>query len=408
MATRGRSSRLRFAAPTSRGTEPLLAAELRSFGIHRAKEGPGVVEFHGGLREGYRALLWSRIASRVLLQLSRFDCRDADELYAGVRAIDWAEHLDPDHTLAVDFVGTSRSLRHSGFAALRTKDAIVDSLRDATGRRPNVDTVRPDLRINVYLSHAVATVSLDLAGRPLHERGEPGRRAGAAPLKETLAAAILHAADWPRQAARGAPFVDPMCGAGTLPLEAAGIALDQAPNLERRSWGFDGWRGHEEDTWVEELTAAFERRDAALGRTVSIQGWDRDLRVLDSARENARRLGLIDVVRFSRRGWSDAVAPPGADAAPRGVLATNPPYGERLGKGDDLEGLYRAIGDGLKRRFPGWSGWVFTGSRQLAGCIGLKATSRLPLWNGRIECRLLEFPMRDELPTGQGPGWRGD
>ena len=407
MASRGQSSALRFAATCSRGTEDILAAELRRMGIHRVKEGPGVVTFMGGLQAGYRALLWSRVASRVLLQLSRFECRDAEDLYDGVRDIPWTDHLGAAQTLAVSFVGRSKEIRHSGFGALRTKDAIVDAVRDGEGARPDIDTEDPDLRVHVHLNHAVATVSLDLSGRPLHERGEPGRRAGPAPLKETLAAAMLLHAGWPRHARRAAALVDPMCGSGTLLVEAAGIALDRAANLDRQRWGFSGWRGHEAAAFEAEREGAVRRWEANREHKTRIVGFDQDGRVLSHARDNARSQGLLRAIRLERVPLGRAEPPRGAPDAPHGLLVTNPPYGERLGREDDLERLYGQLGDVLRRRFTGWTGWVLTGSRHLAGCIGLKAASRTPLWNGRIECRLLEYPVHAQAPQGRGPGWRG-
>lgn len=407
MASRGRSNSLRFTAPTSRGTEPALAAELRSLGIHRVKEGPGCVWFHGGLAEAYKALLWSRVASRVLIELSRFQANHADALYAGVKAIDWGAHLGPDDLISVDFVGGSREIRHSGFGAVLTKDAICDALREATGRRPSVDTQDPDLRVHVYLNNAVATVSIDLAGRALHERGSAGRRTGEAPIKETLAAALLRMADWPRIARRGGAFVDPMCGSGTFPLEAAGMALGLAPNLERRHWGFHCWKGHDADLWAAAIGAARQARLDARGRSLSILGADRDAAVIDAALDNAAHLGLADVLTLDRRPLSACSPPKGADDIPRGLLIVNPPYGERLGADEDLGPLYAALGDAFRRRFLGWNCYVLTGNSQLARKVGLKASSRIPVWNGRIECRLLEYPIADAAPEKIGPGWRG-
>lgn len=397
---------LRFAAPCSRGTEPMLAAELRRLGIHRVKEGPGVVTFHGDLKLGYRAVLWSRVASRVLLELDRFDAPTADQLYAGVSQIDWSLHLERHNSFAVGFTGRSKHIRHTGFGAQRTKDAIVDALRTSSGQRPSVDREDPDLRVQVHLQNGVASVSLDLAGRPLHQRGEPGRAPVAAPLKETLAAAILLFADWPRQSKRGAPLVDPMCGSGTFLAEAAGMALDRAANLERRRWGFSGWRGHDAEVWKAEHQAAQARWEKGRTQPVSILGLDLDRRAVRAARNNCHANGVLEAVRVEPGDFATLEPPDGADAPPRGVMVVNPPYGERLGEEDDLLALYGEIGDLLRRRLFGWTGYVFTSSHRLASQVGLRARRRIPLWNGRLDCRLLEYPIDDMPPLGGGPGWR--
>ena len=358
-----------------------------------------MVTFMGGLQAGYRALLWSRVASRVLLQLSRFECRDAEDLYDGVRDIPWTDHLGAAQTLAV-----SRPEEQGdpplGFGALRTKDAIVDAVRDVEGARPDIDTEDPTCG-STSTNHAVATVSPDLSGRLLHERGEPGRCAGPAPLKRPWR---RHAAPrrWPRHARRAAALVDPMCGSGTLLVEAAGSPRS-GRNPDRQRWGFSGWRGHE--------AAAFEaEREGAVRR------WEANR---EHTRIGLRSDGRCCPTPATTRGPRAAPRDPagarpararrtaaGRARRPHG-LPTNPPYGERLGREDDLERLYGQLGDVLRRRFTGWTGWVLTGSRHLAGCVGLKAASRTPLWNGRIECRLLEYPVHAQAPQGRGPGWRG-
>src|SRR5262245_2675328 len=242
-----------FFATTSKGMERLLAEELRPF-ASSVEERRGGVAFTGSLEVGYRACLWSRTASRVLLPLAHFPAADDKALYDGVRTVRWADHLAPGRTLAVDFVGTHARITHSGFGAQRVKDAVVDQLREARGSRPSVDPTRPDVRINLHVEQgdepasAVATVAIDLAGESLHRRG--WRVEGVeAPLKENLAAAILLSAGWPALAAAGAPLIDPMCGSGTLPIEAAMIACRRAPGIDRRWFGFLGWAGHEAETW---------------------------------------------------------------------------------------------------------------------------------------------------------------
>ena len=390
----------RFVAPTSRGTEALLAAELQALGAQEVVEARGAVRFRGPLAVAYRALLWSRGASRVLLVLRVFPASDARDLYEGVADVDWLEHLDPAATLAVDCVGEAPWLRNTHYAELTVKDAVVDQLRARTGARPSVDTVRPDIRLHLYLTPGEAVLSLDLAGDPLHRRGLH-RGTGEAPLKENLAAALLLTAGWPEAAAAGAPLVDPMCGAGTLLVEAAWMARDTAPGLLRERWGFTAWRPHEPGTWRALLDEAQARRDQATRRPLQICGADDDPRVLEITAENLRRAGIRQGVALERRAVADA-APPGDRP---GLLITNPPYGQRLGEEAALREISAALGDALRQRFLGWDAWVFTASKALAGAIGLRPRRRVPLWNGPLECRLLHLPI-DAAPAQGRPGWR--
>ncbi|HEX2572034.1 MAG TPA: bifunctional 23S rRNA (guanine(2069)-N(7))-methyltransferase RlmK/23S rRNA (guanine(2445)-N(2))-methyltransferase RlmL [Polyangia bacterium] len=398
-------SRLSYFVTAARGTEEVLAEELRALGALDVTPRWAGVEFTGSLEDGYRVCLWSRVASRVLLMLGRLDAPSGDALYEGVRRIDWSAHIDPRGTLAVDFTGTSAAITHTHFGALRTKDAIVDQLREQHGARPSIDTARPAVRVHVHLEEESATVSLDLAGEALHRRGYR-TDAGAAPLRETLAAAILLLGDWPRLAAAGAPLMDPMCGSGTLVIEAALMATDRAPGLGRDYFGFLGWRGHDAALWARLCTEARERaRRGQAGATARILGHDIDAAVLRLARANVARAGLGGRVELGERAIADA-APP-EDLPARGLLVTNPPYGERLGETAALPALYRTLGDVLKRRFAGWRALVLTGERELAKQVGLRPSRRWVLYNGAIECRLLEYPL-DETPPkdAEGPHWR--
>ena len=318
----------RFTATVARGLEEVLAAELAELGIPRPIPGRGNVSFEGHLGLGYRACLWSRIASRVLMVLGGGPAADARALYEGLVGIPWLDHLGPEATLAVDFVGGSEEIRHGQYGARVVKDAIVDHIRGVTGDRPSVDLARPDLRVNVFLDSygpgvPQATVSIDLSGAALHLRGS-GRVTGQAPLKETLAAGLLHLAGWPAHARAGRPLVDPMCGAGTFLTEAAGIALDRAPGLGRTAWGFEGWRGHDRALWERLVEEAAVR--ARVERPVRICGYDADPTVLGWASNNAAALGLDEVIRLARRPVAGLRPPiPLSGPAPRGLLITNPP-----------------------------------------------------------------------------------
>lgn len=383
----GEESGRRFTAPCARGLEQVLAAELEGLGLSGIRVLTGAVGFEGSLEDGYRALLWSRVASRVLLQVGRGPAQDAEALYRTVREVPWVRHLSPHHSLAVDFVGGNDNLRHSGFAARKTKDAICDALRDETGRRPSVELDDPDLRVHVYLFRDRCRISLDLSGPPLHERSA-GVHGGAAPLKETLAAAILYEAGWPAAAERGTPLLDPMCGSGTILREAVAMAAGVAPGLARERWGFQGWAGHDAELWGR-LVA--EARSRPRRPVPPVFGYDADREAIEVAQRGLRGLGLDGQVNFAHAPL--AVAEPPTDEP--GLVITNPPYGERLLSRAEAENLMATLGDVLRRRFLGWTAWILAGSPRLAKRIGLRPQQRIPMWNGRIECRLLEVPISD-------------
>ena len=393
----------RFFCTASRGTEEVLADELREIGVLPVEPERAGVGFGATIEHAYRACLWSRVASRVLLPLSSFEAPDAAALYAGVHAIDWTDHLGPERTLAVDVAGVSDAPAGPGhFVALKTKDAIVDRIRSAVGARPSVDKVAPDVRVNVHLRGKQATVSLDLAGGGLHRRGL-GRTGGAAPLKENLAAAILRIAGWPACAESGRPLFDPLCGSATLLVEAAWIALDVAPGLARTRVGAQGWRGHDAHLWERLRQEARGRRDAGAGRVVRIAGSDASPSTVRAARKNLAHAGIADRVKVEVRELRE-MAPPWDEP---GLLVTNPPYGERLGETDELGPLYELLGDVLRRRFPGWTAWILSGNRALDKRLGLRPARRRVLHNGPLECRLLEVPVAAAPVTSErGPGWR--
>lgn len=394
---------MRFFATCARALEPLLADELRACGASAIEPTRAGVAFAGGLESAYRACLWSRVGSRILLPLARFEAATPEALYAGVQGIDWTAHLAPRRTLAVDCSTAQSAIAHSHYAALKTKDAVVDQLRARRGARPDVDVERPDVRINVHLHRDLATVSIDLSGASQHRRGYRVKGA-AAPLKETLAAAALLLADWPRRAAERQPLVDPMCGTGTFLAEAAQIAGDVAPGLRRAHFGGAGWAGHDAALWTRLRREAEQRARAGARRRPQILGYDADPRAVRAAADNAARAGLADRIRVERRRLADCAPPPGAAA---GLLITNPPYGVRLGEEAQLGALYAELGDVMRRRFLGWSAYVLTGSSALAKRIGLRPARRLPLWNGAIECRLLELPISSApVQDAAGPHWR--
>ncbi|MBI4516340.1 MAG: hypothetical protein HY699_11060 [Deltaproteobacteria bacterium] len=394
-----------FFATTAKGMEALLAAELRQLGGTKVVEQRAGVAFCGPLEVAYRACLWSRVANRVLLPLASFQAETPAALYDGVRNVRWWEQLSPQQTLAVDFAATESAVCHSHYGALKTKDAIVDQLRERTGTRPSVSTVRPDIRVNVYLHRNRAVVSLDLSGDSLHRRGYRQQQAGA-PLKENLAAAVLLLADWPRLASTGAALIDPMCGSGTLPIEAALMAAGVAPGSERSYFGFLKWHGHQPQLWdrLRQEAAAGAIRDPK--RLPRICGYDEDPRAVRAAIGNVERVGMRGCVHIEKRALSEC-EPIAARGASSGLVVTNPPYGVRLGERAALAHLYATLGDTLRRKFVGWTGYVLTGDRELGQRIGLRAARRHILFNGAIECRLLAFPISPNPVRDEGgPRWR--
>ena len=355
------------------------------------------VNFEGGQAAAFAACLWSRVAGRILYPLLKFPIRSAEDLYEGIKGYPWENHLDPSGTLAVNAGVTASELTHSRYAALKSKDAVVDRFRDRTGKRPSVRTVRPDLRINVHVHKNFAAVSLDLSGESLHLRGYRTEK-GTAPLRENLAAAILIRAGWPEAAARGHPFVDPMCGSGTLPIEAALIAGDIAPGLGREHFGFLGWKGFERGVWRTLLVDARFRAKEGKKHLPVISGYDWDEEALKVARGNLKRAGLEGKVLFERRdirsSFTDRV--PGKT----GMLVVNPPYGQRLDAGKDLKPLYGALGRTLKTGFPGWGAAVFTGQPELGKETGLRAHRKHVFFNGPIRCELLHFQIHGKSENG--------
>lgn len=389
----------RYFATVAKGIESVTAEELKRIGARNVDPSFGGVYFEGDLETLYRANLWLRTATRILMPMREFAAKTPEMLYDQVRRLKWENYLDPDMTFSVDctIAGSKKlkgpaatsaprprgeGLNHSRYAALKIKDAIVDQLRMKQGARPNVDTENPDLRVVAYLNNGRCTISLDASGASLHERGY--RLHGAqAPLKETLAAAIILMSGWnPRT-----PFIDPMCGSGTLPLEAALIALDLAPGLFRDRFGFFGWPDFDRGLWQKVTDEAREKVRRRLDSP--IVGYDRDRGAISTALENTGRAGLGKFVHFERREL-DRLEPVGVVP---GTLIVNPPYGERLGEVEELKGLYQHLGDLFKKQMKGYTAFIFTGNLELAKSVGLRASRRFELFNGPIECRLLKYEL---------------
>ncbi|HSK48532.1 MAG TPA: bifunctional 23S rRNA (guanine(2069)-N(7))-methyltransferase RlmK/23S rRNA (guanine(2445)-N(2))-methyltransferase RlmL [Coriobacteriia bacterium] len=345
------TERLRFFAPCPPGVEPLLADELRRLGLRGVRPQRSGVLFAGTVADGQRAVYWTRLASRVLLTLAEVDASSTVALYEGVRELPWEEHVRADGTISVDAGGTNDSLRNTQFTAVRVKDAVADRFRDKCGTRPSVDGRAPDLRINVAVRARTATISIDLAGEPLHRRGY--REAGLqveAPMKETLAATVLEVAGWREIAERGGAFADPMCGSGTLAIEAALVAANIAPGLLREGHPIERWLGFDAEAWQRQVVSAERRRAEGLERLPVILASDSDPRAVDIAKRFVARAGLDGYVRVERKELEGFVPPPGANS---GLIATNPPWGERLSDRAELPALYAV----LASTFEALAGW---------------------------------------------------
>ncbi len=382
----------RFFATCARGVEPMLAQELRALAsppsdsprprAAEVKEGRGGVHFAGELATLYQANLWLRTAIRVLQPIAEFPVTSTDELYDAVHAIDWSRHLTADHTLAVDCNVRDSHITHSKYAALRVKDAICDQFVERTGKRPSVDVERPMVGLNLHIYRDDAVLSLDSSGDSLHKRGYRPIQTKA-PLNEALAAALVLRTGY----RGGTSFVDPLCGSGTLCIEAAWIALSRPPGLTRKHFGFMGWLDFDVALWTELRDQA--RRGVKKKLDASVLGWDVRRDAVALADSNARAAGIGHLLRFAVKDVRD-FAPP---AGPLGVILCNPPYGERIGEEKELRGLYQTLGEVLRTRCRGWQAFIFTGNARLARLIGMKPAAEWPLFNGKIPCRLLHFDL---------------
>ena len=395
-----RMERLELFATCPRGVEPLLVRELTALGTVQAAERKGGSSFAGNLATAYRACLWSRLANRILLPLARFDLTDGNRLYEAARAIDWPDLFDGRSSFAIEVAGHSQVITHTHYAGLKVKDAIADRFREQSGKRPDVDRDNPDIRIHLHLDGTHASLSLDLAGDSLHRRGY--RRVGAeAPLKENLAAALLIRAGWPEVCSAGGALLDPLCGSGTLVIEAALMAADIAPGLARKRYGFEAWLEHKPKLWQELCAEADTRRRTGLSQSLPpLRGTDINPAAIRAANDNARRAGLERQLHFAVADASSARPV----STVSGLVIANPPYGERLGQESDLIKLYSLLGATLKQYFGGWKAAVFTGRPDLGPRLGLRAHDLYSLYNGALPCKLLCFDIPVAEPATASGG----
>jgi putative N6-adenine-specific DNA methylase len=369
-----------FFASCPRGLEALLAEELRGLGARKPQSLPGGVAFEGDLRICYRANLESRLATRVLLKVGRSPYRNERDVHEGALAIGWPDWFSEKQSIRVDVKAIRSPLQSLEFATLTIKDAVCDRFRSDRGQRPDVDTRSPDIRIQAFLDKETASFYLDTSGDALNRRGYR-KDAGEAPLKENLAAGIVRLTGWNP----GEPFLDPMCGSGTLAIEAAMMALAIPPG-HARGFGFERLAGFDRRRWEEARNEALARRLPA--RRLPIFARDRYGDELKKARANLEAAGLADCVELKQADILDTGAP--ADA---GVMVANPPYGARLGEDAELAEFYPKLGHTLKKYYSGWRCHLFSGDTRLPKLIRLSASKRTPLFNGPLECRLYEYRM---------------
>jgi 23S rRNA (guanine2445-N2)-methyltransferase / 23S rRNA (guanine2069-N7)-methyltransferase len=379
----------------AKGLEGLVIKELATLGITDTRETIAGAGFQGDIEAAYRVCLWSRLANRVLLPLATYQVESSNDLYEGAYNIDWSNQFEVSSTIAVDFTGTGPGINHTRFGAQRVKDGIVDHFRDHIGQRPDVQIQQPDVRINARLNRGKMTLSLDFSGESLHRRGYR-KLSTKAPLKETLAAAILIRAGWPDS--EYSALVDPMCGSGTLLIEAGLISCDIAPGLARSHHGFLCWSGHRSDIWQPLCDEAIQRRIQGMNRvTPMIRGFDIDDSAVRATEINVEAAGLSSIISVAKLPVNE-LRNPLSEPGLRGLFITNPPYGERLGKHDELRVLYADLGRVLKEHFVGWRAAVFSANEQLCAGLGLRSDRHYKLFNGKLPTRLLLY---DIFPEGK-------
>ena len=367
-------------ATTARGFEELLKSELTELGAQDAKVAQGGVHYWADDETLYRTLLWSRLSSRILLPIVQAKVFSDLDLYSAVVGMNWLDYFDEKVHFFVDFNGTNQEIRHTQFGAMRVKDGIVDYFERHGRARPNVDKEQPDIRIHAYLNRDDVVLSLDLSGDALHMRGYR-EDTGKAPLRETLAAAIVLRSGWQK----GTPLVDPMCGSGTLLIEAAQMEAQIAPQLYRLHWGFDFWQGHNQAAWekVKEEALALAEAEKQRENSPHFYGFDLDHRVLQKAKQNAKNAGVAHLMQW-QQGDVAAIKNPSPNVA--GTVICNPPYGERLGTTPALIALYSVFGQRLKQQFAGWNASIFSGEPSLLDCLRLRSHRQFKAKNGPLDC----------------------
>lgn len=377
-----------YLAKTLAGLEEVLAKELKDLGAEQIEIGNRMVRYTGDKALLYRSNLQLRTALRVLVPIHRFRVKHQNELYKKVQKVDWSEYLSLSDTFAVDAVTNSAFIRHSHYAALKTKDAIVDQFRKKTGRRPSIDVQSPNLRLHLHIRNDWGTILLDSSGDSLHKRGY--RQASvAAPINEVLAAGMILLAGWEGNSS----FMDAMCGSGTLPIEAAMMAHRIPPQWLRRQFGFMKWKDFDGPLW-KKIRKEAEGQQRAFGHTIWAS--DRESDAIQATKTNLRALGLLDKVKVSQKEFSDVKPLPHP-----GLLMINPPYDERLER-RDINELYQQIGDQLKQDYAGWEAWIISSNKTALKHIGLRPSRKITLYNGALECKFHKFEMYQGSKKAKG------
>jgi putative N6-adenine-specific DNA methylase len=379
----------RLVAKTLFGLEGVLADELRALGAEEVQPFNRLVTFKGDLRLLYRANLCCRTAIRILKRIRKFNAADEKALYAEVRKTDWSRYLDETGSLAIDPVVTRSTFANSLYVAQLAKDAIVDQFRERTGARPSVRLENPDLRLNLHMNENIVSLYLDSSGDSLHRRGYR-TETGLAPMNEVLAAGIIQLSGWDH----ASPFADGMCGSGTFVIEAALMARKIPPGAFRKEFGFERWKDYDPALYREVFQEATAEEQEKL--PFEIAGSDRDAQAVRVAARNVRNAGLENDVRIECRPFEEQTPPRGPSArlrASRGTLILNPPYGERIAV-EQINTLYRSIGDTLKKKYAGWTVCVVSGNPEALDSLGLRPSKVTKLFNGPIECRLFEFQVQ--------------
>lgn len=381
-----------FFITCAQGLAPYVINELTALGIESSSDATGV-RFEGGLKEAYQALLWTRCGSRVLLQLKTGQMKDLDDLHRQLSGFPWSTHMTDRHTFVIQVTTKRAQHIHTQYAAQRVKDSIVDYFDMTTGGRPSVDKDDPDLRFYVHIQANDFTLYLDLSGEPLHKRGFRTEQ-GAAPIKENLAAALLYRSNWPEKAKEHQDFIDPLCGAGTILIEAALMARDIAPGLFRRTFGFEQWRLHDEHIWNECVKLAKHRADAGKDAYQGkLYGVERNARMIGITKSNADRAGVLKNMSFSHQMFQHFKKPD--SLGEKGLIVTNPPYGERLGEKEELKPTYMELGDWL-RAYEGFEAGIITSESELGKQMGLRARKVNKFYNGPLECVYLQFSIEPQ------------
>jgi len=370
-----------FLAICPKGLSEVLEKEIQELGITSTQKIAAGVFFETNWEGCYKVNLHSRIASRVVKPVLDFPAYNGEDIYNNIRQHDFTKYISPDQTLKIDAAVKECAIHDQRFLAMKVKDAIVDQFRDKFGRRPDVDNARPHLRIIVQGRNNEFHVSVDTSGDALYMRGYR-LEAGDAPLKENLAAALLSMAEWDRQS----PVIDPLCGSGTILIEAAMMAMNIAPGSLRHRFGFMNLNGFEKDKWENLVEEAISQEKSEL--PFLFYGSDIDRKVLKMAKDNARRAGVDHVIEF-KPGPVSTYEP----LVPSGLVVTNPPYGIRLGDEENVRDIYKDLSYTLKNRFKGWNAWILSGNKDLITDLKLKSTRRHFTYNGPIECRFLKYEM---------------